>query len=225
MHKAACQPCAHNKVVRRAFGAGEGNRTLVSCLGSNSSTIELHPRCCNYVNFTVASTGAVISKLRKTNLSPLKSISTFLVAAFLSACAFAADVPVYDESADAQAQVAQALAIAKADNKQLMIVFGANWCGDCKMLDSEFKKPAMKALLDANYVVVKVDVKRFNKNLDVVKPYGDVIKKGIPSIVITTSSNLFVYATNGGELADARKMGETGVAEFFRDLVARKGRG
>ena len=24
-------------------GAGEGNRTLVSCLGSNSSTIELHP--------------------------------------------------------------------------------------------------------------------------------------------------------------------------------------
>ena len=133
-----------------------------------------------------------------------------------------ADVPVYDESADAQAQVAQALAKAKADNKQLMIVFGANWCGDCKMLDGEFKKPALKALLDAKYVIVKVDVNRFNKNLDVVKPYGEVIKKGIPSIVIATPANQLVYATNGGELADARKMGETGVAEFFQKLANKK---
>ena len=152
----------------------------------------------------------------------MKSISAFVLAAFLSLCAFAADAPVYDESADAQAQVSQALAKAKADNKQVMIVFGANWCGDCKMLDGEFKKPAMKALLDANYVVVKVDVNRFNKNLDVVKPYGDVIKKGIPSIVIATPANQLVYATNGGELADARKMGEAGVVEFFQKLATKK---
>ena len=152
----------------------------------------------------------------------MKSISAFLLAAFLSLCAFAADAPVYDESADAQAQVSQALAKAKADNKQVMIVFGANWCGDCKMLDGEFKKPALKALLDANYVVVKVDVNRFNKNLDVVKPYGEVIKKGIPSIVIATPANQLVYATNGGVLADARKMGEAGVAEFFKALAAKK---
>ena len=152
----------------------------------------------------------------------MKSASAFVLAAFLSLCAFASDTPVYDESADAQAQVSQALARAKTDNKQVMIVFGANWCGDCKMLDGEFKKPAMKALLDANYVVVKVDVNRFNKNPDVVKPYGDVIKKGIPSIVIATPANQLVYATNGGELADARKMGEAGVAEFFKALATKK---
>ena len=152
----------------------------------------------------------------------MKSISTFLLSTILSLCTFATDSPVYDESADAQAQVSQALAKAKAGNKQVMIVFGANWCGDCKMLDGEFKKPAMKALLDANYIVVKVDVNRFNKNLDVVKPYGDVIKKGIPSIVIATPANQLVYASNGGELADARKMGEAGVAEFFKALAAKK---
>lgn len=154
----------------------------------------------------------------------MKSITAFLLSLFLGAIALAADAPVYDEAADAQAQVTQALARAKAEHKQALIVFGANWCGDCIMLDGEFKKPAMKALLDANYVVVKVDVNRFNKNLDVVKPYGDVIKKGIPSIVITTPANQLVYATNGGELADARKMGEAGVMAFFQNLVARKPR-
>ena len=155
----------------------------------------------------------------------MKTIFAFLFSAVLCLSAFAADAPAYDESADAMAQVSQAFAEARADNKQVMIVFGANWCGDCKMLDGEFKKPALKTLLDANYVVVKVDVNRFNKNLDIVKPYGEVIKKCIPSIVITTPANQLVYATNGGELADARKMGEMGVAEFFRQLAARKRRG
>lgn len=155
----------------------------------------------------------------------MKSFFAFLITVclgFVATVAGAVDAPVYDEAADARAQVAQALAKAKTENRQVMIVFGANWCGDCKMLDGEFRKPAMKALLDANYVVVKVDVGRFNKNLDVVKPYGEVIKKGIPSIVIATPANQLVYATNGGELADARKMGEAGVAEFFQKLAARK---
>ena len=150
----------------------------------------------------------------------MKSFLALLVA-LTSLIAFAADGP-YDEAADAKAQVGTALAAAKAQNKNAMIVFGANWCGDCKMLDGEFKKPALAALLDKHYVVVKVDVGRFNKNLDVVKPYGEVIKKGIPSIVIATPANELVYATNGGELADARKMGEAGVAAFFQNLAVRK---
>jgi len=165
---------------------------------------------------------AVISRSAIPAFAVMKSFLTFLLTAALTAFAHGLDAPVYDESADAQAQVAQALAAAKTENRKVMIVFGANWCGDCRMLDGEFKKPAMKTLLDANYVIVKVDVGRFNKNLDVVKPYGDVIKKGIPSIVIATPSNQLVYATNGGELADARKMGEAGVADFFQKLAARK---
>ena len=150
----------------------------------------------------------------------MKLITALLISACLSAFVHA-EASVYDESADARAQVAQALANAKSDSKQVMIVFGANWCGDCKMLDTEFKKPALKALLEKNYVIVKVDVNRFNKNLDVVKPYGDVIKKGIPSIVIASPTNQLIYATHGGELADARKMGEAGVATFFQKLATR----
>lgn len=152
-----------------------------------------------------------------------RHLPAFAIAAF-AGLALAVDPAPYDETADAQAQVKQALARAKAENKQTMVVFGANWCGDCKMLDGEFKKSALKAVIDAHYVVVKVDVGRFNKNLDVVKPYGEVIKKGIPSIVIATPENQLLYATNGGELADARKMGESGVLTFFQQLPAKTGR-
>ena len=131
-----------------------------------------------------------------------------------------ADQP-YDESANAPAQVTQAFATAKAQGKRVLIVFGANWCGDCRMLDAEFKKPAMQSLLGANFVTVKINVGRFDKNLDVVKPYGDVIKKGIPSIVVATADRQLIYATSGGELADARGMGEDWIAEFFRGLAGK----
>jgi thioredoxin 1 len=147
--------------------------------------------------------------------------TAFFIALCMSFSALATDAPIYDESADAAAQVNAALGKAKIENKRVMIVFGANWCGDCKMLDGELKKTALKALLDRHFVMVKVDVNRFNKNLDVVKPYGDIIKKGIPSIVIATPANALVYATYGGELADARKMGEAGVAAFFQQLSLR----
>lgn len=154
--------------------------------------------------------------------------TTLLVAAATlappAAIAAAVDAPPYDEAADAAAQVKQALTRARADSKHVLIVFGANWCGDCKMLDAEFRKPALKAVLDQHYVVVKVDVGRFNRNLDVVKAYGGVIKAGIPSIVVATQAGEPLLATAGGELADARKMGESGVLTFFQQLPARAGR-
>ena len=48
----------------------------------------------------------------------------------------------HDESADAKAHIAAALAATNADKKPLLVMFGANWCGDCKMLDMVFKEGA-----------------------------------------------------------------------------------
>ena len=69
----------------------------------------------------------------------------------------------HDESADAKAHIAAA----KTDKKPVLVVFGANWCGDCKMLDMAFKEGASAPIIAKNYKVVKVDVQRFTKNVDV----------------------------------------------------------
>lgn len=41
----------------------------------------------------------------------------------------------YDEKGDAPADVQRALAAATADHRDVLLVFGANWCGDCRALD------------------------------------------------------------------------------------------
>jgi hypothetical protein len=68
--------------------------------------------------------------------------------------------------------------------------------------------------------VVKVDVGNFDHNLDVAAKYGDPIKKGIPAAVIVSPTGQVLYATKGGELADARRMSDDGVYEFFRKAAS-----
>lgn len=140
-----------------------------------------------------------------------------LAAFCLSFAVFAADMP-YDEAADAKADIRAALADAKKANVPVLVVFGANWCGDCKMLDRAFKG-GKNARFAQEFRIVKVDVARFTKNVDIAEAYGVPLKKGIPAAVVLSPEGKVVYATRAGELADARKMGEDGIHDFFRNVA------
>ena len=130
-----------------------------------------------------------------------------------------ADAP-YNESADAKAEIRRALSQAAEARTPVLVVFGANWCGDCKMLDRAMKEGSSAPLIAREFRVVKVDVGKFDRNLDVAEAYGVPLKKGIPALVALSPMNEVLYATRGGELADARKMGEDGIYEFFRRITS-----
>ena len=121
----------------------------------------------------------------------------------------------YDEAADAREQIRAALAQTGQVNLPVLVVFGANWCGDCKVLDMAFKEGASAALIAKHYKVVKVDVGRFDRNTDIAEAYGVPLKNGIPAVAILSAQGKVVYATKAGELADARRMGDKGIYEFF----------
>jgi thioredoxin 1 len=142
----------------------------------------------------------------------------FLVGMAVAASAFAAALP-YDESANAKAEVQQALSSAQAHQGKVLVIFGANWCEDCRALDAALKSDRNAKLIASEFTVVKVDVGRFNRNLDVAAAYGNPIKKGIPAAVVLSADNQVLYATRAGELADARRMSDSGVYDFFRNVT------
>src|SRR5271156_1011071 len=117
----------------------------------------------------------------------------FIGCAALGLSAAAAELP-YDEHADAGAQVQQALAQARADHRDVMLVFGANWCPDCRELDKALHGKS-QALIDGKFIVVKVDVGHFDKNLELAESYGNPIKKGIPAAVLVSPGNQVLYST------------------------------
>ena len=76
-----------------------------------------------------------------------------LLAALLAAFAVAAPLP-YDESADANADVRQALAAAKESRIPVFVIFGANWCEDCRALDRAIQSGKSSELLAREFKVV-----------------------------------------------------------------------
>jgi thioredoxin 1 len=152
----------------------------------------------------------------------MKPWSVLIALALAAATAQAAPLPYvpYDEAANARADVQQALQTAHPSGRPVLVIFGANWCEDCRALDSALKVPKNAELMAREFVVVKVDVGRFDRNLDLSNLYGNPIKAGIPAAVVLSPKQEVIYATRAGELADARRMSETGVYDFFRAAAA-----
>ncbi|RZJ09000.1 MAG: thioredoxin family protein [Rubrivivax sp.] len=148
----------------------------------------------------------------------MRVLTALLLAASLAAQA--APPAIYDEGADANAAIKSTLADAEQAKLPVLVVFGANWCGDCCMLDATFKTGPSAPLIAKNFKVVKVDVGRFDRNADIAERYGVPLKKGIPAVAVLSPRGKLLYATEGGELANARKMGDQGVYDFFTRITA-----
>ena len=149
----------------------------------------------------------------------LKTFTWSLLAVAFSANAATAP---YDELANAPAQIQTSLQEAKVTNKPVLVVFGANWCGDCKVLDMSLKTGASAPLIQQHFKMVKVNVGKFDRNLDIAEAYGVPLKKGIPAVAILSIDGKVIYATKTGELADARNMGDTAIYDFFVKVASTK---
>jgi thiol:disulfide interchange protein len=149
-------------------------------------------------------------------------LSTFGIAALLLSASglssLGAETPakatrpaIYDGSADAAKQIADALAVAKKENKRVLLQFGANWCGWCHKLHALFQSDqAIAAKLKAAYVVVMVDVNK-GHNSDLKKKYGNPTRFGLPVIVVLDADGKALTTQDTGKLErgdhyDAKKV-------------------
>jgi thioredoxin 1 len=148
----------------------------------------------------------------------MKRFLLLVAVATASMVANAAPWP-YDEKADAAVDVQHAISAAQGDHKQVLLVFGANWCPDCRALDKAMHGSSQH-LIDKRFDVVKIDVGNFDKNLDLAKRFGNPIAHGIPAVVVVGANDRVVYSTQNGELANARQMSEQGIYDFLVQKVA-----
>jgi len=141
---------------------------------------------------------------------------------FVAGALFAADQPPYDETADAHQQVASAIAEASKAQKNVILVFGANWCGDCRALNEQMHKDELAALIAANYEVVKIDVGRFTKNKDIAAKYHVPLAHGIPTLAVLDPGGNVLYAMDQGQFSNARSMSYESIRDFFAKWVPKK---
>jgi thioredoxin 1 len=123
---------------------------------------------------------------------------------------------IYPADANAHAEIRDAEERAARSRKRLLLVFGANWCFDCHVLDLAFQSPELAPMVVANYEVVHVDLgPEEEKNTDLVQQYEIPLKKGIPALAVADSDGKLVARQKNGEFEDARVLTAEVLAEFL----------
>lgn len=125
------------------------------------------------------------------------------------------DPQLYPSAADARTDIKAALAQAVKEKKNVILDFGAVWCYDCHVLDLAFKDAQIRSLLQANYVVVHIDVGRYDKNTDVAKEFKVPLEKGIPALAILNPAGKLLTSNKHGEFQAARKMTFENLSDFL----------
>jgi thioredoxin 1 len=127
----------------------------------------------------------------------------------------ASEKDLYPAEADARAEIREALAQAVKKHHRVLVVFGANWCYDCHVLDLAFHSADVAPIVAKNYEVVHVDIGEGDKNQDVMKDYQIPMQKGIPAIAVLDLSGKLLFSQKKGEFEKARSLDRETLLAFL----------
>lgn len=122
---------------------------------------------------------------------------------------------LYPPTDRARPDLAAALAAAGREHKRVLVVFGANWCYDCHVLDATFRSAAFATLVNQNYVVLHINIGDEGKdNNDLAQQFGVGLDRGVPNLAVLDPNGRVVVAQRG-EFEATTKIGPSDVRAFL----------
>ncbi len=158
----------------------------------------------------------------------MRIVLSFLMMFFLSGVASADDSSaqelkaVYQFRASYQVseELEQKLALAKANNKKLLVVLGAKWCHDSAALSKHFSHPNMDKLLQQQYEVLFVSVGYLNKGFNIVERFGLPVYYGTPTVmVIDPKTERLLNEDSMGQWLNAANKSSEEYQQYFSAAV------
>jgi hypothetical protein len=122
---------------------------------------------------------------------------------------------LYPTAVNAREEIRLALGRAAKSRKRVLVVFGADWCYDCHVLDKAFRRPDIVPILTPNFEVVHVDVGQGDKNQDLMSEYQVPMSRGIPGIAVLDSNGKLLYSQKNGEFERTRALGPEDLVAFL----------
>jgi len=126
-----------------------------------------------------------------------------------------AERDIYPAPDQAKAELTAALAAAAANHKRVIVDFGGNWCTDCHVLDRYFHDSANAPILQANFILVHINIGRMDENLDIAERYQIPLRKGVPALAVLGEKGELLYSQRTGEFEAMRGMQSSAVTDFL----------
>ena len=145
----------------------------------------------------------------------------FLLSVTLQAAEYPQMGPdIYSPTADAAEDIAMALTLAKAENKHVLLEFGANWCVWCRRLHGLMAaNPEVTRVLDQNHVLVMIDVNTRHgtkRNLATNDKYGKPTQHGLPVLVVLDADGKLLTTQETGTLEEGDAHSPAKVMAFLQ---------
>jgi thioredoxin-related protein len=99
-------------------------------------------------------------------MKPIRRLSVAVVLLLVIAVALAAQT----KPPAASEVVSKGVETAKAQQKNLLVLFGASWCSWCKRLDAMLESPEVGKLFQANYVIEHLTIQESKDKLHLENP-------------------------------------------------------
>ena len=129
---------------------------------------------------------------------------------------------LYNPNADAKTDITNAIAIAKKENKHVLLQIGGNWCSWCIAFDKKVNDTLeLKKILNENYVVYHLNYSKENTNSEILKGLGFPQRFGFPVFVILDSDGNRLHTQNSSYLEEGKGHSVQKVKEFLESWTVK----
>jgi hypothetical protein len=130
----------------------------------------------------------------------------------------------FDRTADAPSQLELKLRSAKAMNRKLLVILGADWCHDSAALANLIDSPRFVGMMTQNYEVLFVDIgmPRLGKgrNLDLARRFGIKKIKATPTLlVLSPDGKLLNSRRDAASWRNAASRDEDQIYRYFAEFT------
>ena len=103
--------------------------------------------------------------------------------------------------------------------KQPIVVFGANWCPDARLLEGVMQLTTVKDFLDKYSSVLNVDVGKYQINTELFSFFDSRIKDGIPRVFVMNLSGQLLNLETNDTMRKARELSAQEIFDYFQALI------
>ncbi len=127
----------------------------------------------------------------------------------------------FDPNRDAKADIKNAVEKAYAENKNILLDVGGEWCIWCRRLDNFFLENSdLNDFLHKNFIVVKVNFSPENENKEVLSKYPVI--EGYPHFFVLNKKGELIHSQNTGELEEGKGYSKDKIFDFLKNWAPGK---
>ena len=100
-----------------------------------------------------------------------------------------------------------------------VIIFGANWCPDCRILEGTLQLPTVSNFVNRNFSIMHIDLGEYDINMSLMEVLGIPSQEGIPRVVIFDNKGKALNLDSTDRWRTARDSKQQDIFNYFQEFV------